>query len=793
LTLQETAVQYLQKPKIVGQSLKRREDPRLIQGKGIYSDDVKLPGLLHVAFYRSPYAHARIKKVDTSKARILPGVEYVLTAQEDSRQLHSWMDMKGLRIPERPSLALEKVRFVGEPIVAIAAETKYIAEDAKELVEVEFEPLPAVVNAEQAMTQGAPVLYEKWGGNLMFEQHFKGGDVEGAFRRADYVFSETLKSHRYSLTPIENRVVVADYDKANDQLTVYTSTQFPHVYRTFLAEILNLQENRIRVTAPNVGGGFGIKSAIFQDEIATCVLSLKLGRPVKFVEDRKEHLLIAGHAREQTHHIQVAAKKDGRILGIKNKIIADFGSGGVFWTEVQPAMLASVSLPGPYDIKSYNYDLYCVVTNKGPYGPHRGFGRPVGAYVIERMVDIIARKIHLDPAEVRLRNMIEKDEMPYTTVIGVLYDSGNYKELLHRALKFSNYYELRKMQEDYRRLGRYIGIGLGTYVEYTAPGSSRLQGPLGWKVGGYETASLSIDPSGKITARLGVASQGQSHETVFAQVIADELGAKYEDIVIQEGDTSTTPYGFGAWASRSTVAAGGACVMASRRMKEKLLRVAEFVLGIPSSELTIEDGVIFSRASDNSSRNSITIREAADLAIRMPSKLPPGMEPGLDVVAHYEPEVPTTCSTAVHICVVEVDIETGLFKILKYYVVDDSGVLINPQTAHGQVHGAVAHGIGGTIYEQLLYNDDGQLLSSTFVDYLVPTSMEVPDIQVDSMETPSLTLGGFKGMGEGGAIASPATIANGVEDALSQFGIKIRETPLSPEKVYYLIKQAERK
>ena len=788
-TMIQAVPQMLLEQKMVGKSIKPRKDLQLLKGAGTYTDDLKLPNMVFAAFLRSPYGHARIKNIDISKARELPGVVYILTGRETAKQLVYWMHKPGMRNPERMSLATDKVRFVGEPVVAVAATSRAIAEDALELIDVEYEPLQVVTDAEESLREGMnALLYEEWGDNVLFHDQHRSPGTEEMFKQADFVFKERLVSNRYSPTPMENRAILASYDSNENTLLVYASTQFPHVLRTFLSQTLDFPEHKIRVIAPRVGGGFGIKSAVFQDEVTTVILSMKLGRPVKWYEDRKEHLLIAGHERQQVHYVECAVKKDGTLLAVRDKIIADFGASGTFWTEVQPAMLASASIPGPYRLRNYDFDLWCAVTNKAPCGPHRGFGRPVAAYVIERMMDIIAKKLGMDPAEIRLKNMIDSRELPWTTPIGVTYDSGNYKEVLERTLKLAQYDELRIEQQRLRKEGKFVGIGIATYVEYTAPGSSRLQGVLGWAVGGWESCRLTADPSGKITAQLGMAGQGQPHETVFAQVISDALGVKFEDITVQEGDTQHAPYGFGAWASRGTVTTGGACIKASKKMKDKVLSIAAHVLQEAPEDLVMKESVI---SSIRNPKKAISFREVSDIAIRLSSKLPDGMEPGLDLISFYEPDAPTTCSYATHLVLVEVDKETGKVWLRKYFIVDDSGILINPMTAHGQVHGALAHGIGGAMLEELVYDRDGQLVSSTFVDYLLPTADLMPEVVVDSIETPSLTLGGFKGLGEGAAIPTAAAITNAIDDALSDFDVKFLELPAKPEVVYELIKKAK--
>ncbi len=788
-TVVQQVTQLLSEQNMVGRSIKPRKDLQILKGAASYTDDLKLPDMVYAAFLRSPYAHAKIRSIDTTRARELPGVVYVLTGRETAKQLVYWMQKPGMRTPERLSLATDKVRFVGEPIVAIAAVSRAVAEDAIEIVDIEYESLPVVVDAEKSLGHpGNALLYEEWGDNVLFHDEHRSPNTDEEFQRADMVVKERLVSNRYSPTPMETRAIIASYDRNEESLLIYASTQFPHVLRTFLSQTLDFAENKIRVVAPKVGGGFGIKSAVFQDEVSTVILSMKLGRPVKWVEDRKEHLLIAGHERQQVHYVEGAFKKDGTLLAVRDKAIVDFGSSGTFWTEVQPAMLTVASIPGPYRLRSYDFDLWCVVTNKAPCGPHRGFGRPVAAYVTERIMDIGARKLGLDPVEIRLRNMLEPNELPWTTPIGVVYDTGNYQDVLKRALKLSQYEQLKKEKENARSKGRFLGIGIATYVEYTAPASSRLQGPLGWAVGGWESCRLTADPSGKVTAHLGMAGQGQAHETVFAQVISDALGVKFEDIIVNEGDTMYSPYGFGAWASRGTVTTGGACIKASRKMKDKVLLIAAHLLKEAPEDLEIRDSLIFSKKDPR--HKTISFKEVADVSLRLSSKLPPGMEPGLDLISFYEPDSPTTCSYATHLSVVEVDPDTGSVKLVKYVIVDDSGVLVNPLTAHGQVHGSLAHGIGGAMLEELVYTEEGQLASSTFVDYLLPTADFMPEVIVDSIEIPSLTLGGFKGLGEGAAIPTAAAITNAIDDALSSFGAKFVELPAKPEVVLSLMRNS---
>ncbi len=772
--------------KWVGRSVRRKEDLKLITGQGTYVDDVKLPNTVHAAFFRSTYAHARIVRVDLTDALRMPGVVYAVHGGQLAKALPSWMNYPGQRNPSRYSLAVNKVRYVGEPVAAVVAEDRYQAEDALERINVEYEPFEPVVNMERALEPGSALLYDEWGENVLLYKRFSGGDVEAAIREADLVVKERLTSNRISAASIEGRGILAHYDPISDHLDIWASTQFPHVLRTYFSQITGHPEHKIRVVAPHVGGSFGPKSNVFPDEVTTVLVSMKLGRPVKWIEERKEHLQACAHSNEQVHYAEMAVRKDGTILGVRDKIIADMGVYGPFWTESQPAMLSAISLPGPYLLQNYQADLYCVVTNKAPHGAIRPFGRSVGAFVMERLVDIAANKLGMNPADFRMKNLVPSQMMPYTAVTGVVYDSGDYPLCLKRTIDLSDYYTLKERAAEERKRGKYFGVGLSMYVEYTAPNSIRLQEKLGWAVGGYEPAMIRVSPLGKVNVYVGIVSQGQSHQTILAQVVADELGVHFEDVAVEEGDTDKTPYGQGTWASRSTVTAGGACVLASRKLKEKMSRIAAHMLKVRPEEIEIRDGKAY-RKSDPS--KFVTVADIAGMAIRTPSLLPPGMEPGLETTVHFEPETPTTCSYAAHVATVEVDPETGAVKVLKYYVMDDAGVIVNPQTAYGQVHGGLAMGAAFAMYENHVYDENGQLLTGTFMDYLIPTAREIDfDVITDHMETPSLNPGGFKGMAEGPTIPTAATIANAVDDALSQLGVKVLGTPISPEAILNLIK-----
>ncbi|MEM1937855.1 MAG: molybdopterin cofactor-binding domain-containing protein, partial [Candidatus Caldarchaeum sp.] len=649
--------------------------------------------------------------------------------------------------------------------------------------------LPAVVDAEKALQPGSPLLYEEWGDNIIMNYGFKAGDVEKAFASADLVIRRRYVNQRYAPTPIEGRGVVADFDKARGELTVWDSTQFPHVLQTYLSQALNYPEHLIRVIAPDVGGGFGPKSSVWPEELATIQLSMKLGVPVKWVETRTEHMLVCGHERQQVHYVEAAFRRDGKILAIRDKVVADIGVYGAFWTETQPVMVTMAAIPGPYILEAYQYEVYCMATNKAPYSPHRGFGRPVAAFVMERLMNDAALQLGMDPAEIRRRNIIPAEAMPFRNIHGIVYDSGNYPKALEEALKMADYDGWRARQREALKNGRLVGIGLAVYVEYTTPSSERLDKGLGWEVGGYDSATVRVEPEGKIVVLTGTASQGQGHYTVYAQLAAEYLGARMEDVVVLEGDSKTCPYGFGAWASRSTVAVGGAIIKASNAALEKMKKIAAHILEANPDDIEADESRLYVK---DSPEKTISFAEVAKIAWRQPTRLPPDMEPGLEFTAHYEPKAFTTCSYAVHIPVVEVDPETGHFKVLEYHIFDDSGKVLNPLTLYGQIHGALAHGVGGAVYEELVYDENGQLLTSTFMDYLIPSAVEMFSMNIEHMETPSPQPGGFKGMGEGGAIAAPAALANAVNDALAHLGVVVDQTPLKPEYIKNLIAKKSR-
>jgi carbon-monoxide dehydrogenase large subunit len=776
--------------KYIGKAIKRLEDINILKGKEKYTDDIELPvKTYYVSFYRSPVAHGIIKKIDYSDALKLRGVVAVVTGEQlKGIKMGYWMHMRNMKEPERYPLALNKVKYYGQPIAAVIAEDKYVAEDALEYIQVDIEKLPPLTDPIKALNDKTVKVNEDMEDNIIYYGKYSTHDnlIELINKTSDIIINETLTYGRTIAFTLEPRAQLVWYD--GDRLNIWATTQFPHVLRNYVAETLNFPENKIRVIAPRIGGGFGPKSAVFEDEMALYAIALKTGLPLKWAETRSEHLALTGHERDQIHEITAGFAKDGKIIGIYDKIIADIGAYGGWWTEIQPVLVAAVSLPGPYKFNYYGYEIYAVATNKAPMTPNIGFGRPVAAYVMERLLDIAAEKLNIDPVELRMRNLVDKSEFPYRNPANVVYDSGNYKEALELLLSISNYKQLREIQTNYyKEKGKYIGIGIATYSEYTAPSSLRLQQALGWEVGGYEKARVMIDVNGKVIVRLATQDTGQGHKTVFAQIVAEELGVSLEDVEVVEGDTDSTPYGFGTWASRSITTAGNAIIIASRKLREKVLRIASHLLKSNASNLIIENGVIYDREDPN---KKISLKELAKIAYRMPAMLPTGENIGLEEEGVYDtPYDRAIVSYSWHLALIELDPETLQFKLVKYYVVDDAGVIINPMTAEGQIIGStLAHGYFQAI-SGVKYDNEGNLLTSTMLQYTPPNIEEIPgEFIVKDIETPSPTPGGFKGLGEGGAIGGTAAVANAIADVLRQFNVKLTKIPINSNEIYNLIR-----
>ncbi|OLC59331.1 MAG: dehydrogenase, partial [Candidatus Rokubacteria bacterium 13_1_40CM_4_69_39] len=764
------------------------EDARLLQGQGRFVADLTLSRMLHVAFLRSPHAHARLVSVDTRPARTLPGVAACVTGDEiatHARPIRAESKMAGYHATEFPPLARGKVRFVGEAVVAVLAESRYVAEDALEAVDVRYAALPVVATPETAMAGDAPLVHEAAGSNVLLSRAFVRGDADAAMAGAAVVVGDRFRFHRHAGVTMENRACLADWNTGAGELTLWSSTQVPGLLREALAELLDLPAHRLRVVAPDVGGGFGVKSALYPEEVAVCALARLTGRPVKWVGDRREDLLTSTQAWDETIDAELAVDADGTIHALRARVVADVGAYSIHpWTASIEVVQVISFLPGPYRVPHYRGEAWGVATNKAPMGPYRGVGRPVSTFVTEALVDRAARRLGMDPVALRLRNLIRPDELPYRSPSGVVWDSGSFVESLERARDVVAYEHVRAAQRDPRRAGRYVGVGVACYVELTGVGSAIPASPGAAINTGTEGATVRVDPSGTVTASFGLACQGQGHETTLAQVVAAELGARLEDVRVVSGDTAAGPAGTGTYASRSAVIGGGAAILAARALREKALAIGAHLLEVSADDLTLADSRATVRGAPD---RALSLREIARAAYAGAKRLPAGMEPGLEATRFYDPYF-GTASNATHIAVVEVDPETCGVVVRRFVVVEDCGRIINPLIVEGQAIGGVAQGVGAALLEEIVYDGDGQLLTGSLMDYLVPTAAELPPVEVVHLERPSpTTLGGFKGVGEGGTIGAPAAVANAIADALKPLGIELSELPVTPDRLFRLL------
>ncbi len=771
-------------------------------GKGKFVADVYLPGMLHAAILRSPYAYAKINSINTKKASRHPGVVAVVTGIEAAKLSKPIPFMYsptgfGSKTADVYGLATDRARYVGEPVAAVVAVNKLVAYEALELVEVDYTPLTPVVDAERALEPGSPLVYEPWGDNLILKMSFRGGDVDRAFKEADYVIKDSLKSHRYTGVPIEPRAYVADYDRANGKLTLYATTQQPHPLRTTLAAALDIPENNIHVIQPDVGGAFGVKTPPYQEEILLPILAISTGKPVKWVEERRENFLAGGHAREMVHHFEVAFNRDGRVVGLREKMIADTGAPSplIGWGM---AFVGAIHIPGVYKIENVEVESLMVVTNKAPWNAYRGYGKENSNLLMERCMDLVARKLGISPIETRLKNFVQPQEFPFKQVSGQVLDSGDYPKVLNRLLQMSEYDELREERERLRRQGKYVGIGV---VFEVAPGGACLPDSY---ITGYDGTTVRVAPTGKVTVLTGITSPGTGNETMIGQVVADELGTSIGDVSVIQGDTDKCPYGLGNFSDRSTIVGASSAMLAAKDIREKMLKVAASMLEASPEDLDIEESRIFVKGVPS---KFLKFADVSQTIYRRPYDCAIDIEPGLEATRYFRtlnathiPDEQGRISTypsypnMAHLAFVEVDGETGEVKILKYAAVHDCGFVMNPMMVEGQLHGGIVQGIGGALYENLVYDDSGQLLTTTFMDYPIPTSMEVPRIEVANHETKSpFTPYGTKGVGESGPVGAPAVLMSAVEDALSSLGVKITELPLTPNKVWELIRDAKRR
>ena len=783
-----------QAPRFFGARVKRVEDPRFLIGGGRFVDDVDMTGMLHACFVRSVEARARITSVDVAEAEKMPGVVKVFTGHDFSgSEVRCVSAYEGFQVSGYPALAEVEAKFNGEAVAMVVAEDPYQAEDAAGRVFVDYEPLPPVIDAEKALLDDSPLVHDGWKGNAFVERRYESPGFDDAKQSAKHSVSGRFVMARHSGIPLETRAAIGDYDKGTRMLTLWTTTQIPYLIRTGLADAIGFPENRIRVISPDVGGGFGVKAQLYPEEMACSLASIDLGRPVKWVEDRREHLLTAHHAREHTHEATLYFDDEGIVEALEAKIVVNMGPYSVFpWTATMDTGMAMGILPGPYKIKHYSVRGYPVATNKAPYGAYRGVSRPAACFTIERLMDQVARHRGLDPAEVRRRNYVTGDDYPYRSAGGLEYDSGSLVESQDLLLEQVDYSGLRRWQQEEREKGRLIGIGLGAYTEQTAHATKEFVQRGVPIVFGYETSTLRLDPNGKLVINSSIHNHGQGLETTLGQMAADALGIDIADVRVEYGDTSQAAYGSGTFASRSAVLAGGAARRASEQLRDQLARVAGHNLEASPEDIEFESGRVFVAGTPD---RGYDFDQLCRMVYHRPELVPEGQPPILEATVAYDaPPGTGTFTNATQIAVVEVDPGTGGIEILRYAIVEDCGPMINPMVVEGQIFGGIAQGIGSAIYEELVYDDDGHLLTTTFMDYMLPGTTEVPHIEVFHLETPSpFTVGGIKGMGEGGAIAPGAVIAGAVEDALAPMGpVVVDQIPLTPERVRGYVDSARR-
>jgi len=778
------------RPKIIGARVKRTEDPRLLTGRGSFVDDRQV-NALHVAFRRSEHAHARIVSIECAAARAAPGVIAVFTADDLAvNPLVAASRMKGYYATPILPLAREKVRYVGEPMVGVIAENRYLAEDAAELIEIAFEPLAHAADPAEAAKSDAPLLHDAAKTNVLVAREFKRGDVDAAMNAAPVRVYGRFRMRRKTAVAIEPRACLAEYDGGRDALTLYSATQIPGIVRDALSEALDLPGTRLRVIAPDVGGGFGGKGSLYPEEIFVCAAARALARAVKWTSDRMEDLAATSQGFDEIVEAELGLDAQGRMLALRADAIGDVGAYSIYpWTAaLEPVQVVSF-LPGPYRIEAYRGRVQAVATAKAPTGPYRGVGRPISTFVMERLVDMAAAKLKLDPRELRARNLVRADEFPYKVASGIVWDRSGFVECLDMACDAIGYDALRMKQAEARGAGKWFGIGIASYAELTGIGS-RISVAPGMPINtGTETATIRIDSTGAVTAAFGIAAHGQGLETTLAQVVAEHLGARFDDIRIVQGDSAAVPGGTGTYASRSTVLAGGAATLAAEAVRKKVLNVASHLLEAAPADLVAHDGRIAVAGTDR----SVSFREVARAVYSEMGRLPAEARGELAATKTYDPVFgTTTCAT--HIATLEIDPLTYEVRLGRYVVAEDCGKIINPQIVDGQVHGGVAQGIGAALYEEVIYDNEGQLHTASLVDYLVPAASEIPPMQVVHRDAVSpTTLGGFRGMGEGGTIGAPAAIANALADALSPLGIAIDELPMTPERLFRLIAAAKEK
>jgi carbon-monoxide dehydrogenase large subunit len=777
--------------KWVGQWMRRKEDPRMITGRGRYVDDLVLSGMLYMAFVRSPEAHARIASIDTSGAMEVDGIHGVFTG-EDMADLGGPLPMAWVppgvevRTPEFWPLARGEVKYVGQAVAVVVGEDKYGVVDAAEQVIVEYDPLPVVVDPEAALEEGSPLVHDEFGTNLTHEWTIGGGDMDDAWRDADVVLERRIVNHRTAGSPIEPRATIADY--RGGQLSLHLTSQNPHLIRLFMAGELGLSEDRIRVIAPDVGGGFGVKISHYPEEVVAAWASRRLGRPVKWTETRSEHMSATIHGRDQIDYVKIGATRDGRITGLECTAICDLGAYFTLLTPFIPCFTGFV-ISGCYGIPNLKFTARGVFTNKMATDATRGAGRPEATHLIEVMVEQLAAELGMDPLELRRRNFIPKEDFPAEVAIGIAYDSGDYQGSLDKLLANLDLDAFRREQAELREHGIHRGIGFSTWMEICGLAPSRVVGPsgVGLQAGFYESAVVRVHASGAVTAYSGTAPHGQGLDTAFAQIVADRVGTTPDQVDVVHGDTGAGPFGLGTYGSRSLAVGGESLARSALKVADKAARIAAHQLEAAPEDVELRDGRFSVKGSPD---KGMTLAEVAGAAY-IPENLPEGMEPGLEETTFYDPEN-FVFPFGAHACIVDVDVETGKVEVVRYVAVDDCGPAINPMLIEGQVHGGIVHAIGQALYERVHYDDAGQLVTGTFIDYALPSAADVPSFETDRTETPSpVNSLGVKGVGEAGTIAASPAVLNAVIDALRPLGVTFMNMPLTPQAVWSAIQEAQ--
>ena len=771
-------------PRMIGASVKRKEDPRLILGEGKYTDDVQLNGMVNMAVLRSPHPHARILRVDASKALSHPEVLMVLTGPEAKDHLKGEFPLagvrEGMRTKSRWPLAIEVARYVGEPVAVVAATSSSAARDALDLIDVDYRPLTPVMDMEEAAEARSPLVHDELGTNVGVDASRTGGDPDGAFRKADGVVSLRVSQPRLIPNPMEPRAVIASYERGTGNMTMWLSTQGPHLEREIISQVLGFPEHKLRIISIDVGGGFGCKVDSYSEAVIAPMLAMLLNQPVKWAEDRQEHFLSTIHGRGEAQYLDAAYRNDGTLTGLRIRYITDLGAYCLGGSHAIIENLTPSGVQGAYKVKDLSTSTLGIYTNKVPVGPYRGYGQHASSHSLERAMDLIARELNLDPVEVRRRNFISPEAFPYRTPIGGHYDSGDYGAALDKALNIASYDTLREQQEQLREQGELMGIGIATTVDASGFGPAS-----GFSArAGYETAIVRVDASALVTVITGSSPHGQGHETTFAQIAADQLGVPLTDVDVVWGDTAVIPQGSGTRASRSVVVGGSAIVLASQRVIEKATKIAAGLLQIDPEFVVLDGGSFF---TEDVPDRQVTWQEVAKAAYGILSP-PRGLERGLEATAYWEPSAYTYPFSA-NVAVVRIDKDTGEVTLASYVSVDDCGTVINPMVVDGQVHGGLAQGIGAALLEEAVWDDSGQLLTGSFMDYAMPTAEDFPMFTLDRTVTPSPHNPlGVKGMGESPTIAAVPAVVNAVVDALSPLGVTHVDIPLKPEKIWKILK-----